>query len=95
LVFPTADGLPNHRSNILRYVPRPALKRAGLPARISMRSLRHSFCSALVAQGTPPTEVQEYSGHSKLSTLLDTYSHFIEDEDTGSLERLADRVLRG
>jgi hypothetical protein len=37
--------------------------------------------------------VQRYSGHARLSTLLDVYSHFIPSEQTGALERLASRVL--
>jgi site-specific recombinase XerD len=69
------------------------LKRAKLPVRFHVHTLRHSFCSALLAQGTPPTEVQKYSGHTRLSTLLDIYSHFIPSEQTGSIERLANKVL--
>jgi molybdenum cofactor synthesis domain-containing protein len=67
---------------------------AKIDRRFHMHTLRHSFCSALLAQGTPPTEVQRYSGHARLSTLLDIYSHFIPSEQTGSLERLAGKVLR-
>lgn len=93
LVFPTASGQPQHRTRILQDVLRPALKAAGLSRRFHMHTLRHSFCSALLAQGTPPTEVQKYSGHARLSTLLDVYSHFIPSEQTGSLERLAKKVL--
>jgi integrase len=93
LVFPTAAGAPQHRTRILDLVLRPTLERAGLPKRFHMHTLRHSFCSALLAQGTPPTEVQKYSGHTRLSTLLDIYSHFIPSEQTGSIDRLASKVL--
>jgi integrase len=94
LVFPTPAGHPMHRSRILDSVLRPTLKRAELPTRFHIHTLRHSFCSALLAQGTPPTEVQRYSGHTRLSTLLDIYSHFIPSEQSGSIERLAGKVLR-
>jgi integrase len=93
LVFPTLAGAPQHRRRILEHVLRPTLAAAGLDTRFHMHTLRHSFCSALLAQGTPPTEVQRYSGHTRLSTLLDVYSHFIPSEQTGSLERLATKVL--
>ncbi len=93
LVFPTRAGLPQHRTRILQQVLRPALERAGINGRFHVHTLRHSFCSALLAQGTPPTEVQKYSGHARLSTLLDVYSHFIPSEQTGSIERLAGKVL--
>jgi integrase len=93
LVFPTPAGLPQHRTRILQHVLRPTLERAGLDQRFHMHTLRHSFCSALLAQGTPAPEVQKYSGHARLSTLLDVYSHFIPSEQTGSIERLASKVL--
>jgi len=41
----------------------PALRRAQL-RRVNMHSLRHSFASALIAAGTPVTEVQHYVGHA-------------------------------
>jgi integrase len=93
LVFPTPAGQPQHRARILDGVLRPALAAAGLDQRYHVHTLRHSFCSALLAQGTPPTEVQRYSGHARLSTLLDIYSHFIPSERTNSLEKLASKVL--
>jgi integrase len=93
LVFPNRAGQPQHRSCILRDVLRPAAKAAGITRRFHVHTLRHSFCSALLAHGTPPTEVQQYSGHKQLSVLLDVYSHFIPSEQTGSLERLANRVF--
>lgn len=93
LVFPTAAGAPQHRTRILQHVLRPALVAAKIEGRYHMHTLRHSFCSALLAQGAPPTEVQKYSGHTRLSTLLDVYSHFIPSERTQSLETLASKVL--
>jgi len=93
LVFTTPEGRPLHRARILDSVLRPALAAAGLDARFHMHTLRHSFCSALLAQSTSPTEVQHYSGHARLSTLLDIYAHFIPSEQTGSIERLAGKVL--
>lgn len=95
LVFPSAVGEPQHRAQTLENVLRPALLAAELSPNFHMHSLRHSFCSALLAQGTPPTEVQKYSGHRRLSTLLDVYSHFIPSEKTSSLEQLASKMLGG
>jgi integrase len=93
LVFPTPAGLPQHRSRILRCVLRPTLKRAAITRRIDMHTLRHTFCSALLAAGTPPTEVQKYSGHARLSTLLDIYAHFIPSEATHAVEHYAAKVF--
>lgn len=51
------------------------------------------FCSALLASGTPPTEVQKYSGHARLSTLLDIYAHFIRSEQADAIEQYAAKVF--
>jgi integrase len=93
LVFPTPAGLPQHRSRVLRCVLRPTLERAGIGRRVHLHTLRHTFCSALLASGTPPTEVQKYSGHARLSTLLDVYAHFIPSEQTNAIERYAAKVF--
>jgi len=93
LVFPTPADAAQHRTRILQCVLRPTLKRAGINRRFHMHTLRHTFCSALLANGTPPTEVQKYSGHARLSTLLDVYSHFIPSEQTNAIERYAAKVF--
>jgi len=93
LVFPNPKGLPEHRSRILRCLLRPALRCAGSTRRIDMHTLRHSFCSALLMAGTPPTAVQRYSGHARLSTLLDIYAHFIPSQQTQAVERDTAKVF--
>ena len=57
LVFPNFDGKPLRRSIALRRGLWPALRRAQLRT-VNMHSLRHSFASALIAKGSPVTEVQ-------------------------------------
>jgi site-specific recombinase XerD len=85
--------LPQHRSRVLRCTLRPTLKRTKITRRIDVHTLRHTFCSALLASGTPPTEVQKYSGHTRLSTLLDVYAHFIPSEKTNAIESYAAKVF--
>lgn len=43
--------------------------------------------------GRSSGSVQKYSGHWRLTTLLDIYSHFIPSEKTNSIEAMASRVL--
>ena len=75
LVFPTAAGLPPAPRRAGGGARRRGCGRTELPTRFHVHPLRHSsFCSALLAQGAPSTEVQRYSGHAPLSTLLDVYS---------------------
>ncbi len=94
LVFPTPDGKPMHRGTVLRVGLYPALRRAGL-RRMDMQSLRHSFASGLIAQGTPVTEVQAYLGHSDPVITLKTYSHWFKRVQTDSVARFARSVLSG
>jgi integrase len=88
LVFPWHTGGPAHRSDVLRRGLYPALDRAKL-RRVDMHSLRHSFASALIANGSPVTEVQYLMGHSKPSTTLRVYSHWFKQTETDAVSKLA------
>lgn len=61
---------------------------AGLRA-ISMRQLRHSHATALLAAGEHPKIVQERLGHSSISITLDTYSAVLPNMQREAVERLA------
>jgi len=52
---------------------RSACRRAGL-RRIGWRDIRHSFASQLVMAGTPLRQVQEWLGHSTITTTM-RYAH--------------------
>lgn len=91
LVFCYPDGKPLHRSTVLRQILRPACRRAGL-REVDMKSLRHSFASALIAGGASVTEVQGLMGHSDPTVTLRVYSHFLKGVETDSIDRLAAAV---
>jgi integrase len=92
LVFPAADGRPLRRSNVLRYGLWPALDRAEL-RRVNIHSLRHSFASALIMDGTPVTEVQTLLGHANPAITLKIYSHWFRSKDSGAVGRLSKIIL--
>lgn len=48
---------------------------AGLPASMTLHTLRHTFASNLIAQGCDVVTVQRALGHSKPSITLNVYSH--------------------
>lgn len=49
--------------------------RAGLPATVTLHTLRHTFASNLIASGCDVVTVQRALGHSQPSITLNVYSH--------------------
>jgi integrase len=92
LVFPTAEGKPLRRSVALRRGLWPALRRAGL-RRVNLHSLRHSFASALIAAGSPVTEVQSILGHSSAAITLSVYAHWFRSTKTSAMDTVVKHLL--
>ncbi|MCL2568803.1 MAG: tyrosine-type recombinase/integrase [Oscillospiraceae bacterium] len=53
-------------------------------------SLRHTFCSLQIAAGVNIRTIQARTGHSRASTLTDTYSHAFKTADELASEALDD-----
>lgn len=49
--------------------------RAGLPFGVTLRTLRHTFASNLIASGCDVVTVQRALGHAQPSITLNTYAH--------------------
>lgn len=94
LVFPNIEGHPLRRSIALRRGLWPALRRAGL-RKVNMHSLRHSFASALIAKGSPVTEVQSILGHSSPAITLNVYSHWFRSTRTTAMDSVVRNILSG
>lgn len=91
LVFPAPDGRPMHRTAALKRL-RAVLRRAGL-RKVTLHSLRHSFASALIANGSSVVEVAALLGHSNATITLRVYSHFFPSAPSGSVAKLASAIL--
>ena len=54
--------------------------------KIRFHDLRHSCASVLLAQGVPMKQIQEWLGHSDMSTTSNIYSHLdaVSKADTGA-----------
>lgn len=49
----------------------------GFPLQASLKNLRHTHATLLLANGVPPKVIQERLGYSQISITLDTYPHAI------------------
>jgi integrase len=104
LVFPTSKGRHDNPSNIRVRVLRPAIVRANaqlalekrplIPAGLTPHSLRHTYCSLLIAQGEQLSTVAAQMRHADLSTTLRVYTHVMKHRRDGVAERL-DQAIWG
>ena len=74
-----AKGLHIDRYSVARFYVRN--RRTDL-----FHDLRHSCASVLLAQGVPMKQIQEWLGHSDMSTTANIYSHLdaVTKADTGA-----------
>jgi integrase len=94
LVFPSANGTPIHRSVVRSHVLLPSLERAELRDDVTVHSLRHSFATVLVQQGTPVNEIAGLLGHSSARHHdARLHTHWLRDTKTSAIDRLADAIL--
>lgn len=91
LVFPNRVGEPNEHNNLYRREYLPLLDKAGLGDEgFNFHALRHTFASALLANGEHPKKVQALLGHSSITQTMDTYSHLLEDIGGDAVDGLED-----
>ena len=62
---------------------RQLLKKHNLK-KIRFHDLRHSCASVLLAQGVPMKQIQEWLGHSDMSTTANIYSHLDSESKNAS-----------
>ena len=74
LLWPTPMGKVWRYDNFMRDVWRPARQRAGLTD-VTIYDLRHSFISLMQEAGVPVADLAAATGHERVSTLQDIYTH--------------------
>lgn len=67
-------------------------KKLGLPETISFHSLRHSYATHLLENGTDIRYIQELLGHNDIKTTL-RYTH-VSRKELGAIESPLDKLLR-
>lgn len=92
-VFTGDDGAPVHPDALTKWFS-GFVKRAGLP-KVSIHSLRHTYASLMIADGTPLIVVSRRLGHAQTSTTANIYAHVIASADERAAqvtEKFADVV---
>jgi integrase len=74
------------------YALKRVIREAGLP-HVRVHDLRHTAATSLLIAGVHPKIVQDFLGHSSITTTLDTYSHVMPTLHAEAV-RLLDRLLR-
>ena len=69
-----------------------AYKNLGLPHNCSFHSLRHSYATHLLENGTDITYIQKLLGHNDIKTTL-RYTH-VSNKDIGKIESPLDKIMR-
>ncbi|NMA00805.1 MAG: site-specific integrase [Clostridiaceae bacterium] len=72
---------------------REGCKESGVK-RIHVHGLRHSHASLLISLGVNVVLISKRLGHAKVSTTLDTYSHFFPDDEETVIDQLDSVILK-
>lgn len=83
-VFTNEVGRPIFPTSLTQWMGK-FIKRTGLPSS-SVQSLRHTYASLLIADGTPVVVVSNNLGHAQVSTTSDIYSHIISSAEAKAVE---------
>lgn len=83
-VFTNEVGRPIFPTSLTQWMWK-FVKRTGLPSS-SVHSLRHTYASLLIADGTPLVVVSGNLGHAQVSTTNDIYSHIISSAEAKAVE---------
>src|SRR5262249_28511964 len=100
LIFPKPDGRPQDRKATWRAMG-ATVRKANENAkdeneklrRLTVHSLRHSFASIHLMNGTPIPEVSAMLGHANVNITLTVYTHFIPKMQTDSSSRFAAAIF--
>ena len=91
-LFEGQDKNKHYSTRSAQIIFNDAYKKLGLPSQCSFHSLRHSFATHLLENGTDISYIQQLLGHNDIKTTL-RYTQ-ITNKDIGKIESPLDRILR-
>lgn len=93
-VFTTDTGKPMFPDSVSQWFTK-FVRRTGLP-QVTVHSLRHTYASLMIADGTPLVVVSHKLGHAQTSTTSNIYAHVIasaEERATHTFDKFDDLVV--
>ncbi len=91
-LFEGQDPTEHYSNRSAQIIFNDAFKKLGLPPNISFHSLRHSYATHLLENGTDIKYIQELLGHNDIKTTL-RYTH-VSKKELGKIESPIDKILR-
>jgi len=85
-IFTGDDGSPIHPDTLTKWF-KFFVRRHGFPD-VTVHSLRHTYASIMIADGTPLVVVSNNLGHAQVSTTSDIYSHVIKSSAVKAAESI-------
>jgi len=92
LVIASDRGKPVRRRVVSEFL-RGILKELKIEKKLSSHSCRHTFASLLLADRTPIPEVSHRLGHKNPKITMETYAHFIPEEETTTIDDYSASIM--
>lgn len=88
-VFTTDSGTPMFPDGVTQWFTE-FIRRSGMP-KVTVHSLRHTYASLMIADGTPLVVVSHQLGHAQTSTTANIYAHVIAAAEAKAQECMDDK----